>query len=195
LNGNQNKEMDQTESEIHCETFKPIIFKPVNSLEDIERHTIAWAIGTIFTIAAGVISLQLVYKHLQYYYKSEYQRCMIRIILMVPIYSLCSLFSMIFFQQSIYFDATKNCYEAFVIYEFFALLLNYLGKDDEAQIQSMQGKSVRRYPFPFGFLKFDPTKASFLINCKRMTLQYVIIHPITTILSVIFESIGVLCPE
>ncbi|EPZ32940.1 Organic solute transporter Ost-alpha domain-containing protein [Rozella allomycis CSF55] len=178
-----------------CEEFKEFHYKPITSLQDIELHHVAWFTAAIFTIAAIAMTSKLIKEHISFYYKPQYQRHIIRILLMVPIYAICSFLSLIFFQKSVYFDVTKNCYEAFVIYEFFMLLLNYLGNEEETQLLTMTGKPVMHYPFPFGCYKFDPTKPSFFLLCKRMTLQYVVIHPLTTLAAVILEYTGTLCPD
>jgi hypothetical protein len=82
-----------------------------------------------------------------------------------------------------------------VIHSFFALILMYLGQNEEEQLASLADKDIRRYPFPFGCFKFDPKKSSFLVRCKRLTLQYVIIHPVTTVIAVILEATNLLCPD
>ena len=72
-----------------------------------------------------LITFWLVYSHLSYYTIPLAQTAIIRIALMAPIYSLNSLLSLLFHEYAIYFDLVRDCYEAFVLYQFFALLLYY----------------------------------------------------------------------
>lgn len=67
----------------------------------------------------------LVYSHLSYYTAPQAQTYIIRIALMAPIYSINSMLSLCFHDYSLYFDVLRDCYEAFVLYQFFALLLYY----------------------------------------------------------------------
>ena len=119
----------------------------------------------------------------------------ISILLMVPMYSITSFLSLRYIRHAVYFDAIRSCYEAFVIYSFYALLLSYLGSDHEAQKASMQRKPDGRYPFPFNCYLYNPRTSKFLTNCTRRTLQYALIHPFTTLVYVILEISGSLCPE
>lgn len=114
---------------------------------------------------------------------------------MVPIYSLTSFLSLRFIREAIYFAVFRSTYEAFVIYSFFVLLLNYLGADHLVRKEKMKDKVDAPLPFPFGCLMFNPRSGGFLIGCQRGTLQYAIIHPITSLISVVLEARGSLCPD
>ena len=50
------------------------------------------------------------------------------------------------------------------------------------------------YPFPFGCYTFNPKGQAFLINTRIMVLQYVVVRPLTTILSFALDSADKLCP-
>lgn len=50
----------------------------------------------------------------------------IRIILMIPVYSTVSFLSYFFYKNSIYFEVLRDCYEAFAIAAFFTLLCHYI---------------------------------------------------------------------
>ena len=49
---------------------------------------------------------------------------------MVPIYALDSWLALRFKDSSIYFDTARECYEAYVIYNFYQFLLAYLEKHE-----------------------------------------------------------------
>jgi hypothetical protein len=114
---------------------------------------------------------------------------------MVPIYAVASFLSLRFYSRAVYFDAIRSCYEAFVIYSFYALLLSYLGPDHASQKEALQRKPDGRYPFPFQCIFYNPRSGGFLKACTRGTLQYALIHPFTSLVAVILEASGKLCPD
>lgn len=52
---------------------------------------------------------------------------------MVPIYALNAWIGLAFPEQSIYMDSLRECYEAYVIYNFMIYLLNYLNDGQELE--------------------------------------------------------------
>lgn len=110
---------------------------------------------------------------------------------MVPIFAWCSVFSLAYLNMSYWFDAVCSCYEAFVIYSFFALLLNYLGEDHVTQKTVIAQHPPGKIFWPWGRLfgwTYNPRSGGFLVGCKRWTLQYVIIHPVLSIIEIVLES-------
>ena len=90
----------------------------------------------IFTATIGSLSLVtllltgiLIYCHLSYYVSPRAQTHIIRIVAMAPIYTINSLLSILFHRYAVYFDLARDCYEAFVLYQFFALLLHYFNTE------------------------------------------------------------------
>jgi len=160
-----------------------------------EPHDTFWVISGILALAATIMSFHLIAQHYRNYTQPQYQRYIIRILYMVPIYSVTSWLSFRFFQYEIYLNVIRDCYEAFVIYSFFALLTNYLGEDEEQQREVLQDKEVRKFPIPLRFWKFDPKSPHFLQNCRLGTLQYVVVRPLTTFISLITLELNVFCPQ
>ncbi|TPX34222.1 hypothetical protein SmJEL517_g03141 [Synchytrium microbalum] len=154
-----------------------------------------WLVTVIFSILSTLLSFYLVYRHFQYYFKPNYQRHIVRILLMVPIYTICSCLSFRFFNNSIWFDIVRDGYEAFVIYSFFHLLMDYLGPDFETRHQRLINKPSRTCLFPFICFKYSPRGHAFLINCRVLVLQYVVVRPCMTVLALILQSFEVLCPN
>lgn len=64
-----------------------------------------------------------------HYLKPWEQRHVIRILFMVPIYAVVSFLSYKYYRHTIYFEVIRDCYEAFAIASFFALLCHYIGPD------------------------------------------------------------------
>lgn len=116
-----------------------------------------------------------------------------RIVLMIPIYAVISFLSFRFYKKSIYFETIRDCYEAFVIYSFFILLLTYLGDDDEMQRSKITGSDRRKLLSPLNCFYYNPLNENFLHYMKYGIIQYVAIKPLCTIAAVILEHHGLYC--
>lgn len=97
------------------------------------NHTItefvaAGTLSGLFLITVAVTAY-LIYSHMSYYTVPQAQTYIVRIILMAPIYSFTSLLSVVFHEQSLYFDLARDCYEAFVLYQFFSLILYFFNME------------------------------------------------------------------
>jgi hypothetical protein len=61
--------------------------------------------------------------HTEYYTQPKLQRHVIRILWMVPIYGIDAWFALRFQAAREYLDPIRECYEAYVIYNFYAYLM------------------------------------------------------------------------
>ncbi|KAJ7394956.1 transmembrane protein 184C [Pitangus sulphuratus] len=93
---------------------------------EVGIHTKAWFIAGIFLLMTIPISLWGILQHLVHYTQPELQKPIIRILWMVPIYSLDSWIALKYPNIAIYVDTCRECYEAYVIYNFMVFLSNYL---------------------------------------------------------------------
>lgn len=97
-----------------------------------------------FKFLVGYFSWQI-YQHLRWYTNPQEQRWIVRILFIVPIYAIYSWISLLFFNSEsvyIYFFTIRDCYEAFVIYNFLSLCYEYLG--GEGNIMSeIRGKPIK----------------------------------------------------
>ncbi|KAL3876168.1 hypothetical protein ACJMK2_034040 [Sinanodonta woodiana] len=153
----------------------------------------AQGIAGTFAIAAILITVYQIYLHLRYYTCPNEQRWIVRILFIVPIYSFDSFLSLMFFNNDnyyVYFDSLRDCYEAFVIYNFLSLCYEYLG--GESSIMSeIRGKPIKssfiwctcclvEKQYTIGFLRF----------CKQATLQFCIIKPLMALTTLILQTVG-----
>ncbi|XP_045491984.1 transmembrane protein 184C [Colias croceus] len=143
-----------------------------------------------FVLLAMPISIWQITQHIVHYTKPSLQKHIIRILWMVPIYALNAWLGLEFPEQSIYMDSLRECYEAYVIYNFMKYLLNYLndGNDLEA---SLELKPQVYHIFPLCCLAPWEMGSEFIHNCKHGILQYTLVRPLTTVISMICELCGV----
>ncbi|CAG9563279.1 unnamed protein product [Danaus chrysippus] len=147
-------------------------------------------IGGGFVLLAVPISIWQITQHIVHYTKPSLQKHIIRILWMVPIYALNAWIGLEFPEQSIYMDALRECYEAYVIYNFMKYLFNYLndGQDLEALLET---KPQVYHIFPLCCLTPWEMGSEFVHNCKHGILQYTLIRPLTTVISIICDLSGV----
>jgi len=85
-------------------------------------------------------------------------------------------------------DTTRDCYEAFVLYSFVMLLIEYCGGDRKLVIRfEMKERISHPFPFNFCFAKFRATQG-FLRFVKGGMLQFVIIRPMASIAALILDA-------
>ncbi|XP_039952721.1 transmembrane protein 184C isoform X3 [Bactrocera neohumeralis] len=163
----------------------------VNSVKDgFKRNDQLILIGGLFVLSAVPISIWHIIQHVIHFTKPILQKHIIRILWMVPIYALNAWIGLFFPKHSVYVDSLRECYEAYVIYNFMVYLLHYLnlGMDLEA---TMQYKPQVYHFFPLCCMRPWVMGREFIHNCKHGILQYTVVRPITAFISVICEICGV----
>ncbi|KAK2833214.1 hypothetical protein Q5P01_017103 [Channa striata] len=153
----------------------------------------AQALSGIFVWSALLITFYQIYTHLRSYTVPNEQRYIIRILFIVPIYAFDSWLSLLFIsnnQYYVYFDSVRDCYEAFVIYNFLSLSFEYLG-GESAIMSEIRGKPIQSsclygtcclvgMSYSIGFLRF----------CKQATLQFCVVKPIMAVITIILQAFG-----
>lgn len=108
----------------------PSVFNTTQGLLNFtQTEVIVTAVSGSFSFVTLLLTGLLVYFHLSYYVSPRAQTHICRIVLMPAIYSINSVASILFHRYAVYFDLARDCYEAFVLYQFFALLLHYFNTE------------------------------------------------------------------
>ncbi len=98
--------------------------------------------------AAILISASEIFQHLATYARPALQKQIIRVLLMVPIYALCSFFSLAFPAAGPYLDTVRELYEALTVYAFTWYLLCYLELDANLSFASFGEILASKPPMP-----------------------------------------------
>lgn len=109
---------------------------------------------------------------------------------MVPIYAVNAWLGLVFPEGSIYVDSLRECYEAYVIYNFMKYLLAYLNADHQLEHRLEISPQVH-HMFPLCCLPDWEMGREFVHMCKHGILQYAAVRPISTLISFICELNGV----
>ncbi|XP_075235291.1 transmembrane protein 184C isoform X2 [Lycorma delicatula] len=135
-------------------------------------------IGGTFVVLAIPISIWEIMQHMIHHSRPYLQKHIIRILWMVPIYAVNAWLGLTDPSVGIYVDCARECYEAYVIYNFMIYLLNFLnyekvgGHERSSSIKSKEHQEL-------------------VLECKHGILQYTVVRPITTGIAFICHIKGV----
>ena len=90
-------------------------------------HDVAWMVAGIFTAIGSFMSLVEVKKHLENYSIPRLQKHIVRILFMPPIYAIDCFIAMRFNSLGHYLTILREFYEAYCVWSFMALMMDFLG--------------------------------------------------------------------
>ncbi|QSS66122.1 DUF300 domain-containing protein [Histoplasma capsulatum] len=148
-------------------------------------------VAGVASLVATLISLISIWLQTKNYRKPLLQRYVVRILLMVPIYSVSSWVSIVSLKASAFTAPIRDIYEAFTIYTFFQLLINLVG-GERALIVMTHGRAPVQHAWPLNhFLrKVDISDPHTFLAIKRGILQYAWLKPILALASIIMKATG-----
>ncbi|PWY98753.1 DUF300-domain-containing protein [Testicularia cyperi] len=148
-------------------------------------------VSTLAATFATLFSFFLIWKQLKNYRKPTLQRYVVRLLVMVPIYSIASVISLYSLELADIIDLIRDLYEAFVIYCFFNLLIEYLG-GERSLIILLHGRTPQEHLFPVNLFlhDMDASDPYTFLALKRGVLQYVQIKPVLAIATLLLKSVG-----
>ncbi|XP_055299784.1 transmembrane protein 184C [Sitodiplosis mosellana] len=146
-------------------------------------------VGGLFVLTSVPLCIWHILQHMLHFTKPILQKPIIRILWMVPIYSGNAFLGLIFPAQSFYMNSVRECYEGYVIYNFMSYILNFLNLEMDLEA-SLEYKPPVKHVFPLCCMEPWKMGREFVHNCKHGVLQYVVIRPILTIISLVAELNG-----
>eukprot|EP01116_Phalansterium_solitarium_P002463 TRINITY_DN1250_c1_g1_i1.p1 TRINITY_DN1250_c1_g1~~TRINITY_DN1250_c1_g1_i1.p1 ORF type:complete len:472 (+),score=154.94 TRINITY_DN1250_c1_g1_i1:24-1418(+) len=155
--------------------------------DEVTFSPLLLAVPAICTLITCIISFRLIVQHLRNYTQPTQQRCVIRIVFIVPIYAIFSLLSLFFYHHERWFALVRDCYEAYALYMFYALCVQYAGGEDQLG-QALEQLEPRRLLMPLCCYAKPGKKMLKII--KQLVLQYVIVKPVMSVLATIFLLLG-----
>ncbi|KAJ3028469.1 UNVERIFIED_CONTAM: hypothetical protein HDU68_001616 [Siphonaria sp. JEL0065] len=188
-----------------CEDNSPTIdpgsgfdFAHPKALFNRDNASWAWIATGIIALAATLLSGLLIFKHLRNFNRPLEQVHIVRILLFVPVYALISWLAFRYYWRAVYIFTIRDCYEAFVIYSFYALILQFLGPNHSVQNLVLQNKPIMKFPIwgsVFPKLTYNPASSTFLKRNKLAVMQYVVIRPLMTIVALATQISSRYCSE
>ncbi|KAI8911705.1 organic solute transporter Ostalpha-domain-containing protein [Gorgonomyces haynaldii] len=156
----------------------------------LEKSQIVFG-GQILVTVLGLFntgsSFYLILGHLRYYLVPRFQKRIVRILILIPIYSFFSSLSYALVTYGHHLTRIRDIYETFVVYNFFMLFCEYLAPHNEGRRSILSLKGPAMNPPPFCFWNFDPSNPFFLERCLLGVLQYPFLKSIGTIVAIALE--------
>ncbi|XP_059120450.1 transmembrane protein 184C-like [Peromyscus eremicus] len=128
--------------------FVTLCIWKLHTAEKVGIHTKAWFIAGIFMLVTVQVSFWGILQHLVHFTQPKLQKPIIRILWMVPIYSLCSWLALKFPKVGVYTDTCRDCYEAYTIYNFMIFLSNNLTIQIQNKMLHLESKDQQQHPIP-----------------------------------------------
>ena len=128
-------------------------------------------------------------RHLLNYTMPGIQIYVIRIIAICPVYAISSIIALYTVEYGIYTEIFRDVYEAFVIYSFLNLILEFCGGETDC-IYQIENDPDLMLPFPLCFMRPMPRDARLMRFCHRGVLQFVIMKPIIAIIDYVMIISG-----
>ncbi|KAL2108967.1 hypothetical protein VUR80DRAFT_3163 [Thermomyces stellatus] len=150
------------------------------------------AVAGVAALLSALLSSVSIFLQAKNYRKPLLQRYVVRILLMVPLYAVASWTSMVSIEASHFLDPIRDIYEAFTIYTFTQLMINYIG-GERALIIMMHGRAPVSHLWPLNHVlpKVDISDPYTFLAIKRGILQYTWLKPILALATVIMKLCGV----
>lgn len=146
------------------------------------------AVAGFCALCATVLTAFLIYCHLSAYTNPQQQRYICRILLMVPIYAIDSFIALMEYEYGNVVALVRDTYEAYVIYQFYYLLMDYLNGEDNVvsmwQQHQQTPEPVMEHLFPLS-LCCKPIVLSHrtLSIWKTCLVQYMVLNPLLTMIT------------
>lgn len=141
-----------------------------------------------FVVITLVFSFREILSHLYNWYAPEVQKFVVRILFMVPLYSVQSWLSLRFHGPArVYIDTVRDLYEAYVIQSFVYYLIELLGGED--RMAALLSRKDSHYGDHGKFLRaiFRMERwrmgRDFLLKVKHGVLQYVVVKTLLTLIT------------
>ena len=91
-------------------------------------------------------------------------------------------FGLKFPNTAVYFDTVRECYEAYVLYNFLRYLLNFLEFEYNLPAE-LEAKGPVTQPIPFCCCPAWPEGLKFVQRCKIGVLQYTVVRIVITVIA------------
>lgn len=139
-------------------------------MEHFIDSSAAHGIAAAFSVIAVIVSIHLIWMHLVYYSRPLLQRQIVRIIMIVPVYAICSAFSLTFEHYAVYINTIRDVYEAYCIHCFLVLMLDFPG-GEPAVVDGIKEHGTMKHPVPCCCFPTMRLGVDFIVAMKRTTLQ------------------------
>ncbi|KAH9258490.1 hypothetical protein BASA81_002992 [Batrachochytrium salamandrivorans] len=160
--------------------------------------TLSLVFASISVVCCCMLSAMLIRSHLRHFTRPQEQKKIIAIVWLAPIFAIDALLSLAVPEIAEPLEFFKEMYEAYTLYLFFALLVEFLGGEDQV-VELLEGRAEAVHRFrPWRWCCSRPVlelgnKASaqgFFTSCKRGVMQLVVVRPLVGMVSALMTTQG-----
>ena len=168
---------------------------PCLAIVSARAGSVSWTsffVAGFFVVMTVPISLASIASHLTHWFAPDVQKYVVRILWMVPLYSLTSWSSLLLQPITVYTEPLRDLYEAYVISSFVYYMIAVLGGEDALSITlERKAPSLGEHPWPLRMV-LSPWNMGeeFMVQCKTGTLQFIVVKSITTVIYVVLTPLG-----
>jgi Organic solute transporter Ostalpha len=167
-----------------------LVFYLFTSKNDYPIITTFWSIAGLFVAITLPVAFMDIHNHCTHYV-SPIQRHYMRILLLVPIYSIESWLALRYYEYKTYFETLREMYEAYYLYEFYVANLELLGGRERigAILMERSYSHVHHmWPLSICWREGWNTGVQFVDRVSFGVYQHIIIRIATSILAIVFEA-------
>ena len=168
---------------------------PCLAIVSARAGSVSWTsffVAGFFVVMTVPMSLASIASHLTHWFAPDVQKYVVRILWMVPLYSLTSWSSLLLQPITVYTEPLRDLYEAYVISSFVYYMIAVLGGEDALSITlERKAPSLGEHPWPLRMV-LSPWNMGeeFMVQCKTGTLQFIVVKSITTVIYVVLTPLG-----
>eukprot|EP00742_Colponemidia_sp_Colp-10_P005121 GILJ01005469.1.p1 GENE.GILJ01005469.1~~GILJ01005469.1.p1 ORF type:complete len:427 (+),score=53.60 GILJ01005469.1:68-1348(+) len=148
----------------------------------------------VFVAIALVVSAKNIWTHLTQFHRPQWQTKIVRILFMVPIYSVTSFLGFLNPEGELYYNLIRDSYEAYLLWTFVILIIQFLRESRHSMFtfyHSDESVPTQKHMFPVCFWRPIIVDQRFLSIACFGTLQYAVLEVVTSVLAVVFNSFGI----
>ena len=135
---------------------------------------------------AVVVSVVHAGLHLHHYTHKSVQRYAVRILMVVAVYAVGSGLSLVYPEHALYFATVRDLYEAWILFCFLSLLIQYGGGDSAIVLAMRATPGTISHPAPLCMLApINVGASTFLRRVKQAVIQFVITKPTMAVVSLV----------
>lgn len=154
----------------------------------VEAIHASHAVAGFCSFCAVILTGFLMYCHLSAYTNPMQQRYICRILLMVPVYAIDSFIALVEYEYGNVVALVRDTYEAYVIYQFYYLLMDYLDGEDNVvtmwRRHQQTDEPVMEHLFPMNLCcKPIALNHRTLGIWKICLVQYMVLNPLLTLIT------------
>lgn len=150
-----------------------------------EPTNLLFIASAAFVLMTCLISLRLLIMHFNHWYSPSTQIYVVRIIWLLPLYSIESWLALYWRSYAIVFETLRESYEAYVIWNFFRFIVALMGEETHLLtiLKSKSNRGTHSFPFNCIFKKWRGYEI--IDKCRNGVLIYVVVRNITALITFI----------